>query len=282
MNDFLPGQYIQFAIQTQSDVKYPDYTYYYVKKGKRTFMKIAADLGRPELAADIAELNGERNRFKMLPLNSKVRVPGTARPGNTFKVLAGDNPPTIIDGYATWDVVDRSQRTGLTVFKGYPPIKMSVPIRFEAYLSGTMLDGEPYNGAQVERDITLLERMAGRGAFVGAAVGPPPVLVVSTRNEDGGAFPLIPYNYQVNAQNKTPPTWVITGLTWDDGALRDDNGLRIRQLATVELTQFVGAPILRASATDRHNAKTITATRAIRHGNTVTYTNVPKGGFSGP
>jgi hypothetical protein len=265
---FLPGQYISFAIETQGDFKTPEYTYAYVKKGKRTFMKIAASLGHPELAREIADLNGERNRYKILPIGFKIRVPGVARKSDTFKVLAGDSPPTITDGYASWDVVDRSQRSGVTVFRGYSPITMSVPIRFEAFLDGTQVDGHTYSGAQIERDISLLERMAGRGAFKGAAVGPPPVVRVSTTGARGEVVPLIPFNYQFSDQNTTPPVWVITGLEWDEDALRNNDGLRIRQLATVTLTQFTGAPILRASASERHKAKTITYTTGFVGPNT--------------
>src|SRR4051812_5132867 len=104
---FLPAQYIRFAIETQTDFKTPDYTYVYIKKGMRTFAKVAASLGHPEMAREIADLNGERNRYKILPIGFKIRVPGTARKGDTFAVLAGDSPPTITDGYAQWDVVDR-------------------------------------------------------------------------------------------------------------------------------------------------------------------------------
>lgn len=257
---FLPGQYISFAIESQSDFKTPDYTYATVKKGQRTFMKIAAALGHPELAGEIADLNGYSDRFKVLPIGYRIRVPGQARKSDVFKVLCGDTAPTITDGYANWDVADRSQRTGLAIFRGYSPLVMSVAIRFEAFLDGTRLDGNPYNGAQIERDISLLERMAGRGAFTGAAVGLPPVVRVSSTGDRGQVVPLIPFNYQYSSQNKTPPVWVISGIDWDDSALRDNDGLRIRQLATVTLTQVVGAPIIQASATERHQARTVTFT----------------------
>jgi hypothetical protein len=260
---FLPGQYIHFAVEAQSDFKVPDYTYYYAKKGRQTFAKIAADLSHPELAREIADLNGYSNIYHRLPVGFKLRVPGNARKGFQFKALAGDTPPTITDGYANWDVVERSQRTGLTVFRGYNPIVMSIAIQFEGYLSGTRMDGQPYGGVQIERDIKLLERMGGRGAFKGAAVGPPPVIRVSTTGDRGEVVPLVPYNFQFSAQNKTPPLWVITGIDWDENALRNRAGRRIRQLATITLTQFMSAPILRASATDRHGARTVTYTTGV-------------------
>ena len=252
---FLAGQYINFSIETQGDFKYQDYTYTTVKKGRRTYRKIAAHFGHPEMAREIANLNGARSTMAILPLGMRIRVPGNVRASESFKVLAGESAPTVIDGYGIWEVVDRPQRTGVTIFKGYPPMVLSIPIQFENFI-----DNE---GMQIEKDIALLERMAGRGAFNGAAVGPPPTIRVSTTDDRGNAVPLIPSNYQFSDQNKTPPLWVISGIDWDDNPLRNNAGNRIRQRATITLTQFVISPLVLASATARKNARTVTYTTGV-------------------
>jgi hypothetical protein len=110
---FLPGQYIHFAVEAQSDFKVPDYTYYYAKKGRQTFAKIAADLSHPELAREIADLNGYSNIYHRLPVGFKLRVPGNARKGFQFKALA--NPTVafrsnvISSCWSAWPVAGRSR-----------------------------------------------------------------------------------------------------------------------------------------------------------------------------
>jgi hypothetical protein len=103
---------------------------------------------------------------------------------------------------------------------------MEVPIQFENVRGSR-------EGLDIERDIALLERMAGRGNFEGAAIGPPPVVRVSTTNSKGEIVPLIPRGYQWSLQNPSAPLWRIAGIDWDtsvpDGVLRNDAGNRIRQ-----------------------------------------------------
>jgi hypothetical protein len=152
-----------------------------------------------------------------------------------FSVLAqGDLAPTIIGGFAKWAIISRPQRVGMTVLDGYDPIIMSVPVMFDAITGGT--------GKAVERDIQILEWMGGRGKLyasdghVGApAQGDSPLVTVASIDGQGRQTSLIPPNCQdIN--------WIVTGIDYDTGPKRNTLGERIRQLATITLTQHEAAP----------------------------------------
>jgi hypothetical protein len=246
------GQLITFAIETDADQKFSAYQWVNVKKGD-TIQKIASRRGHPDKAEMIAELNNIRSvRAKFTGRGKKrILIPGTMRQADRFSVLAGDTPPSITGGYPKIEIIDRPSRTGLSQFVGYDPITMEVPIRFEAPFDRS---GER-SGADIEDDIERLERMAGRGNFKGAAVGPPAIIRISTTNNDGRLVPLIPRNYQWSRQNPNAPTWRIAGIEWDDQALRNDSGNRIRQLATVTAQQHTSANLGSRSVTERSKQK---------------------------
>lgn len=219
-----------------------------VKKGD-SVQSIASGRGHPEEARKIADANDIRSvRSKFSGRGKKqIRVPRELRASESFHVLAGDTPPRITNGYAKFETVDRPMRAGLTMFTGYDPIEMEVPIRFEAT---TFSDAGEREGSGIEDDIALLERMAGRGQGSVSGVGPPPVVRVSTtRGRD--TVPLIPSNYQYSEQNPSAPLWRVAGVEWDDGAWRNDHGNRIRQLAVVTLRQHVRVNLVTHSATQR-------------------------------
>lgn len=239
------GQLITFSIEVDADQKYQSSIWVKVNKGD-TVRKIAARRGDPEDARRIADMNGIRSVLSKLS-RPRIKVPGQLRAADTFHVLAGEQAPRIVAGYAKYEVVDRDQRVGLTMFRGFDPISMEVPIRFDAYRSGS--------SAQNERDIVLLERMAGRGNFSGAAIGPPPVIRVSTTNASGAIVPLIPENYQWSADNPSAPTWRVAGIEWDEEPVRDDKGRRIRQMAVVTVQQYVKVASQTRSVTQRSKAK---------------------------
>jgi len=144
-----------------------------------------------------------------------------------------------------------------------------VPIHFEA---------EPgHNGQDVENDIAELEKMAGRGNFTGAAQGAPPRIRVATVSRGKQLINLVPSNYRWTEGNANAPLWWVSGISWDDDAWRDEDGNRIRQFATVTLTQYVtpdgSGGTSTPSASDRN---------AANQPKVKTYTNQPKGGFARP
>lgn len=238
------GQTITFLLEDVTRVVWDDVA---VTPSRNTVKKIAKAHKLSDRVREIADYNDIRSIVAPMKRKS-IKVPRKRiTRGNRLEVVAGDTPPTITGGYAKYDAVDRPDRVGLTRFLGYDPLTMDVPIRFE-----NVIDGE---GVPIERDIKLLERMAGRGVFEGAAVGRPGRVRVLTLDDRGQPMPLIPSNYQPHPDNPNPPTWVITDIEWDDsvpgGVLRNREGNRVRQLAVVTLMQHVSADPIPFHATDR-------------------------------
>jgi len=161
---------------------------------------------------------------------------GTHWVKHSFFCLAGDTAPTVNGGYAKWSVVDRPQRIGTTVFQGYDPITLTIPILFDAVAY------PPIDGQSLEDDIDRLDWMGGRGALYAGTpfapgVGESPLIAVSTSDASGKPTPLIPLVWQNAGES-----WVVTDIAYDDGALRDESGARIRQAATVTLLQHIQGP----------------------------------------
>ncbi|HEY1437370.1 MAG TPA: hypothetical protein VGG82_07695 [Casimicrobiaceae bacterium] len=234
----------------------------------QTIKKLAAQRGEPNMAAEILKLNkgkhilpivrdkhhkivkrqpGLRSVTQKLRDHATVRIPGTLKSGDAFSVLAGDNRPKITAGYAKYDTVDVPSRIGLSRFDGYDPVAMEIAIQFEAYTGDDI--------TWVERDIQKLERMAGRGQYPGAAIGPPSVIRLSVSDNQGNIVPLIPTNYQWTPHNTHAPLYRITGIVWADGAQSDDKGRRTRQLATVTVTQYTPLIWTIRSASQRSRTK---------------------------
>lgn len=271
------GQLITLAIQLDHDPATPAPQKYVlvVARSGDTCQSIASRLGHPEDARAIADLNAQRSTTGQLNAGGRYRVPARLRPEQVLNVLAGDNPPKIVGGFAKFTTIDRFSRTGLNQFTGYDPLQMSVPLRFEALsyqitqgftqikpnnprptkISATTLAHQVKsyqdNQAQdVESQIRLLERMAGRGAFSGAGIGPPPVIRATTTDADGNVIGLIPKSYQWTKAN-AGPLWRLSGLEWDDGALRNASGNRIRATCTVTLTEHTHSSLASQSAAAR-------------------------------
>lgn len=253
MEEGLLTTFYSFAIESDEDVEIKQWITVDVRVDD-TCQKIASRRNHPELARTIADENGIRSVRTILrhkpshPTDIRqVRVPGSLRKGLGFDVLPGDKGPIITDGYAKFSVIDRPARTGITKFDGYNPVTMPLDVRFERR-------GE-YTGAEIERDIDLLERMAGRGAYSGAASGPPAIVRVSVTGPSGKPVPLIPLNYQWSDDNPAAPLWRVAGIEWGD-AQRNKAGNRYRQLATITLQQHTSLHLLGSrSATKRSKAR---------------------------
>jgi hypothetical protein len=253
------GQLITFAIETDADQHFENYAWVNLRVGD-TVRKVAARRGHPELASTIAKMNGVRHVGTVLlhhPRRKRdrhrLKVPGTLRQGGSFSVLAGDGPPTITAGYAKSTVQDRPGRTGIAQFVGYDPMQMDIPVRFDVVSTDNTRSG-PY-GADLEAQIALLERMAGRGNFPGAATGPPAVIRISSTDSLGRVVPLIPKNYQWSSTNSHAPVWRISDIQWDntvpDGVRRNAHGNRILQKATITVQQYKSISFKERSATTR-------------------------------
>jgi hypothetical protein len=177
-----------------------------------------------------------------------------------IEVLAGEAAPTASGGYAKWAHIPRPQRIGLTVFEGYEPMTLTVPILFDAVRE---------NGEQedVEDQIQRLEWMGGRGikhheGFT-VGVGKPFLLqVYSAAGNKEVAIPLVPVQFQ-----KAYLKWFIDDITWDEHPLRSGGGHRIRQAATVKLIEYVIDPSAleqkKESFTVHHTTKSLPSLRKL-------------------
>jgi hypothetical protein len=232
-------QLISFAVESDSQLATPTRIGYMTQRGD-TYAKIAAKLGRPDLAPTIAAMNKPPMNCNA-PLGKVIVgwghhyearhlwLPGVMQKGDSVDVLADDPAPLVKNGYATYDIVLRPGRGAISRFLGYNPIALDVPVQFEAYAA----DG----GTQVEADIAVLEKMAGIYPG-GQRLGPPAVVRLSVTGSKGGPVPLVPFNYQWNAANVGAPLYRISNITWDASPLRSDSGRRIRQKAVVEMTEY--------------------------------------------
>jgi hypothetical protein len=245
------AQKITFELEDVSREQWVDAQ---VVPARNTVAKIASFHDVRGRVGEIKERNNIHSAFTKLK-RSTIKVPSQRTVvGGVLKVFAGDGPPVITGGYAKYDMLDRPGRTGLTHFLGYDPITMDVPIRFEWTTVNSR--GEP-EGADIEEDIALLERMGGRGVGSMNGVGRPGRVRVKTL--DGVvAMPLIPSNYQPSSQNPNPPAWVVSDIAWDENPWRNKAGNRIRQLAVVSLTQYV-SPVAQGplSVTDRSRRRAL-------------------------
>ena len=290
------GQMITFGSEVDPDENYSRYVYVRATKADNTIKKIAARRGHPEWAGEILKLNKGRDvlphpkpqrrhtgthspgkgwvgvgggwwikrpahvsRLRTvhdkLRVGASIKLPGTMKQGFFFNVHADDKPPRITSGYAKYSIENVPGRRGINKFDGYDPIVMEVPVQFENY-SHFRNDSGQGIGHGIESDIQMLERMAGRGDYPGAAIGPPAVIRVSTTDSDGNMVPLIPPNYQWTPTHTNAPLWRITDISWDDTAVeRNTDGYRVRQKAVITLTQYTPLVFIQRSVTQRAKAK---------------------------
>jgi hypothetical protein len=124
-----------------------------------------------------------------------------------------ETPVQITGGYGGWTVTSRQRRTGLTMWMGKDPIRMSVPVLFDGYSD---MDGQEVN-------ISRLSRMALPPT---GQIEPPTVQVT------GRGIP-----------HPGPKNWVIENLQWGTNVIwdHDVNGsiVRLRQDCVVNLMQYV-------------------------------------------
>ena len=237
------GQLLTFAVEISADETFSAYIWLRAKKGD-TPRKIAGKRGHPDQGVVIAKLNKIRSEWTKIKPGRRIRIPGNLKQGDSFDVLPQDmQRPQVTAGYATYQNVARIGQLGINQFMGYDPLALSLPVQFEATGAKT--------GDNVEADITTLERMAGRGNYKGAASGPPAVIRISVTDAYGKIVPLVASNYQWSPQNPSAPLWRVSGIDWDTGPLSNNAGKRIRQLATVTLTQYTPIVLAERSATVR-------------------------------
>jgi hypothetical protein len=276
------GQAITFAIVYDEDQKYANYRWIKTKPGD-TIRKIVGGLGRGDQAKEVARLNrvakpttilrhppkrdkhGKKIRYRND--RKRIRLPGTLRPDQRFNVYAdfGGRAPRVSVGYAKIEPIDRPGRTGVSHFTGYDPVRMTLPVTFDAWESPNEGSGRP---SQIEEDMALLERMGGRGDFHGASIGSPPLITVSTRDNNGKIIWLIPSNYQWSSDNDTVPLWRVVDIDWDESPLRNNAGNRMRQDVTVTVEAYTSVKSVARSLAKRKRGSRRGHTGARSHRST--------------
>ena len=251
------GQRITFTASFDPDSPQTHSTVFKTTKGLNTVQKVASAKGRADAAQAIAKASGIRSVYTKLKPGTSLKIPVASVPADLSVSVYAQNGmrPVVTDGYAMFQVVTVPGGLGVSQFLGYDPIAMDIPVTFDAYreaktpkqqqpnkhgqrqtVQGANLPAAP--GATIESEIAVIERFAGRGAFKGAAKGPPAVLKVSVTNSQGVLVPLIGAGYQWSAQNPSAPLYRINGIQWDSSPLSDSFGQRIRQDAVITVWQY--------------------------------------------
>jgi hypothetical protein len=272
------GQKIAFSIVYDEDQRYADYVVYKVKPGD-TVKKVCTARKVPRMAEEVARLNRvanvnsvlrhKRRRHKTGPKKGKlivyahdrktIRLPGTMRQSQRFEVYAdfSGRAPRVEAGYARIEAVDRPGRTGISHFTGYDPVRMSIPVTFQAWERPDDRDAAGPNALEDRMD--LLERMAGRGDFHGAGRGTPALIDISVFDNDQHHVWLIPKNYQWTSDNDDAPLWRIVELDWDESPIRNTRGNRMRQDVTVTVEAYTHVATVPRSVVKRVKGKKLKA-----------------------
>lgn len=170
--------------------------------------------------------------------------------------LADTGQLNVTGGYAKINVVEVPRRRGLSVFAGYDPRTVTLPILLlDMPYDESVAEQEPI----VERQCAVLEWMAGRGKAVNGAQAPaaanesPYAVSIISVNPSGYSTRLVPTNY--NARAHGVPEWFITGIQWGD-SLRDQQGTRRKQHLVLTLTENI-SPAGANEANTSHEANGI-------------------------
>lgn len=188
------------------------------------------------------------------PSNRPIPTPGDAAritftilnaAKDSFSVLADLNTgrPSITGGGAKWNTIDRPQRAGLTVFGGYDPLQLVVPVLFDDFVAGL----------SVEDDIDLLWKMWGRGVRSANASSDKAAPVIQI---DGD---LLPKMLRFSSENPSPPNWVITNISEDSASAVHNAATHVVRLpVVVTASQYVTTPALASLAPQAAGARTKT------------------------
>lgn len=143
-----------------------------------------------------------------------------------LRCLLGQGSPRVIDGYAKWVSVERKRKRAVTEWTGTNPLKVEIPLVIDYHTSPF-----EFGGMKCEADIRTLERMAGL-------------------DEPGDVFPpevLWDANASHDNSEASHLRWYVTDLQWGD-AMWHGAGNRIRQAATIQLTQKVDDDFITSGA----------------------------------
>jgi hypothetical protein len=165
---------------------------------------------------------GDPAKITFNVLNSSTR---------TISVLADLNTgrPTLTGGGAKWNTIERPQRASLTVFAGYDPLQISIPVLFDNFIAGDT----------IQDDVDMLWLMWGRGPGAANASKHKAAPVLGVTGD------LMPPITQASSTNPGPPNWVITQID-EDGASAVLNKAQhlVRLAVVVSLQEYVSSSAL--------------------------------------
>jgi hypothetical protein len=187
-----------------------------IPKGASSEKGVIEKAQPPNSGPFFGQLTGSR-WSTLAPDVGYARLSAADDPALTVVVELGDSTPRVTQGYGGWDEVDRPGRESLTVWRGFKPLGVDLPLIVDALAAGT----------SVEPVITILEALAGRGKR--RTGGRPPLVMVHT----SGVMPH-------DAQDFPDLRWVIQDLDFDENeTIVNDAGNRVREPVTVSLLQHV-------------------------------------------
>lgn len=194
---------------------------------------------------------------------------------DSFQAVADLNTgrPAVTGGGGKWNVIDRPQQTGVTVFDGYDPLQLVVPLLFDNMIfnSNPTIKRDP--GDTIQDDVDLLWKMAGRGVGAantrtdksGTTGGPPKMPPVIEVNGE-----LLPKMIRFSTANSDPSNWVVTDITEDSsGAIHNSANHLVRLPVTVTLEQYVTTAALASLSPAPPPSKTKTKTNVYPAGDTM-------------
>jgi hypothetical protein len=175
-------------------------------------------------------------------------IPGANKqPTRSVKCLLGENPPRVIEGYATWNVIERPRRKSLTEWQGVKPLKIELQLVIDYF--------DKNDGLACERDMRQLELMAG-ASEKGKREAPP-----------------TPIRWDANAMHDDREAghlkWVIETLQWDHFMWNKEGPNIVRANCTVTLMEYVEDQfITEGGAAKNRKKKPRKKTNATHHKNT--------------
>ncbi len=173
-------------------------------------------VGRPGSFQRVVEVNRRELR-----VNTVAFIPDP--PLKPLHCKLGPGAWRITGGYGGWETVARPDRTALTVWRGFEPLRLAGAVLIDHFFE----DPEDRSD-RCREDRQRLERMAGRGE--GARDREPPVLRVEAPGES------VP---------RQDVSWVIEALEWqEEGVIFNRAGNPVRLAATLTLLQHVEDRVL--------------------------------------
>lgn len=198
-----------------------------------------------------------RPRFDSQVLVITGQIPGAGKRVE-IPVLMGDGAVTPTGG-ERWNRIPRPQRKDITVFDGYDPWQLDIPVMFDALSAdyGDYIASRQPHAARGVRGSSAralqkhLEQLVGlqnRGSAAPQAARGIPPLVTLSASQNSRPVPLVP-SYVDGVY------WLLQSITWDGKPARNADGMIVQQLAQLSFMEYVSGPFDTTSLSPAARAK---------------------------